>query len=130
VVGSILPLERLEGDNRVNAWGVYLGQLGSHKITDGVSWVHPAVVCGYNRAIPRSDSTVLIQARPGGSPQEAGQGKSEIPLLVVSVCGEAKASAYLGDLTRNGCGGTVDCGRRHIVSRLAPTNWARNTSCL
>jgi hypothetical protein len=120
LLGSALPVEIQTSDDRVNfdqsAW---LLPTVDHPITTGLPWrPSPPAIGGMNRATPKPEATVLLNAHAytvsaaenGGAVGLKFTHRESLPALVVGQQGAGRTASILTDVAPHWVGGLVDWG--------------------
>lgn len=123
VIEELLPVLCLKRDDRVAlSGGAIVLPTRRHPLLRGVSFVHPPVICGFNRVRPRARSLVLLEARQllytttrSGRPPHLALNPAGVPLLIVDSRPSRRVAALMTDLAPHWCGGLVDWGPRRVV---------------
>jgi uncharacterized membrane protein len=111
-IGKILPVKCLKKDDRINNYsGLHLEPKEFHEIINDLVWDKPPVICGFNKVIPRNESTIILQAKPVIVSDLVFE---YIPILVVNQYYKGRVSAFTSDLVPHWCGGLVDWGDEFI----------------
>ena len=124
---DVLPVKMSNQDDRRNSFQpLIIRKVHEHKMLEGLPWNDsPATIGGYNAIMPKSNSTVLLDAVrlsvqiSGDAKKSVQVSESEaIPLLVVGQFGQGKTAALATDVAPHWVGGLVDWGDQRITQTV------------
>jgi len=120
ILCDILPVKMLPSDDRVNlAQGcVVIPALEHHPVIDKIDWNRPGIIGGYNRLLPKSGSSIILNGRHLSISLEKGPivtvDEKDVPLLIEAPYHKGKSGALAFDLAPHWIGGLVDWGNQRI----------------